>query len=622
MGRDVRVGSSPTFGRCIDAGPPSGGRASLDAPEGPLEPTPELRFAARTDTGRKREHNEDNFLVDRRMRLFIVCDGLGGHHGGEIASAMAVNVTREHLRDHRTVLDRHASAASERPEVLALLREAVTVANTRVHERGRLATSGRAMGTTLSLLLLLGGRAYVAHVGDTRIYRFRGGALDQLTTDHSLFHEVQQGLHALAENQSALAAAATRNQITRAVGVHPEVEVDVASFELRPRDRFLLASDGLHGPVDDRTLAACLEPSDPDPIVTRLVDLANAAGGPDNITAIIVDAPETLETDLPAAAAVAREGLLAARALDLFRPLSDPELSRLLELGTRAHALPGERIVAPGEALAGPMLLVSGELRAALPASAARANEPFAPVRAPAFLFEDALLTDRAAPLTVTGGPGGAVIIRLPRDATLSGPLREPTLFLKVARAIALNLSRRLEEAAASLDSPAALVADLTSSTRPLSRPPGHAVPPALPSDAPRTGRSLARPSVSPPALPPAGVGATSPSRPGNAGLAGGASEARPAVSSSALPSVTSRAYAAATGLPPTMASAASDALRRGGEPSARPSETAAIASQQLRKTVPGLPSSRTVSYPVLTSFGSREQLNPAPADDDTEQPA
>ena len=543
-----------------------------------------MRFAARTDIGRKREHNEDNFLVDRRMRLFIVCDGLGGHHGGEIASAMAVNVTREHLRDHRTTLDRHAGAASERPEVLALLREAVTVANARVHERGRLSGTGRAMGTTLSLLLLLGGRAYVAHVGDSRIYRFRGGVLDQLTTDHSLLQEVQLGLLALSENPGAVAAAVTKNQITRAVGVHPDVEVDVASWELRPHDRFLLASDGLHGPVDDRTLAASLESADPDQLVARLVDLANAAGGPDNITAIIVDAPEVLETDLPAAAALQREAILAARSLEIFRPLTDPELTRLFELGTRTHALPGERIVAPGEALAGPMLLITGELRAAFPNTASRGPETLAPVRAPALLFEDALLTERAASLTVTGGPGGAVLVRMPREAILLGPLREPSLFLKVARTVALTLSRRLEEAAASLASPAALVVDVGRSTRPMARPPAPTLPPALPtgSEGPRTGRAIARPTVTeapanrtsaPPPPPPA---------------PNGSFDARSA----------SRGLATVPGLASSFA--VSDSADQ-KPPGMRTGDFEALTPQQLRNTIPGLPSSRTALGPFET---------------------
>ncbi len=608
-----------------------------------LEGTSELRFAARTDVGRKREHNEDNFLVDRKLQLFIVCDGLGGHHGGEIASAMAVNVTREHLLAHRTVLDRNAGATGERPDVLSLLRDAVTEANARVHERGRLATSGRAMGTTLSLLLLLGGRAYVAHVGDSRVYRMRSGVLSQLTTDHSLFQEVQQGLLALSDSSVDLSTLPARNQITRAVGVQPEVTVDVASFELRPRDRFLVASDGLHGPVDDLTLAATLEGQDAEPAVTRLIDLANAAGGPDNITAIVVDAPEVFETDAASAAATTREALLALRAVESLRPLADSDLARLVELAQRLHALPGERIVTPGEALPGALLLLTGELRAALPGashdtlapsslaasvpaapsglaapgpaapsglaapgpaapsglaapgpaapSSLAASGPAAPVRAPALLFDEALLGDRPAPLQIAGGPGGAVAVWLPRDALLAGPLGDLALYRKVARAVALGLAQRLTDAATSSGTPGLILGEAGRSTRPLVRPANQIIPPippALPSDAdaPRTGRTYARPERTSGSAS-SGLAAPGPSASSGLAAPGPSGPTEPAVPQAAAARPTVRGVPTMPWLPSAMAGGP------GGHPPAVPADSDS-ARRPLRKTVPGLPSSRT----------------------------
>ncbi len=427
-------------------------------------------FSARTDVGRTRDHNEDNFLVDRRLKLYIVCDGLGGHHGGEIASATAVNVVREHVREHRELLEMFAEESDERREVLDLLRDAVKLANERIHERGRLSQSARSMGTTLSLMLVVGQRGYIAHVGDTRVYRLRGGNFEQLTEDHSLYNEMQRGLQVSAETIQAVGDR-IRNQITRAVGVNPTVDVDVFSVPLGARDRFLLASDGLHGPVDDTRIQAYLAEPTLEAIASELIEAANAAGGPDNITAVVLELEEVDDAPgEPGVPPLLREVFAAARSHPFFAPFSDGEVARILDGVERLILAPGELLFASGQALLGTYVVLSGAISAG--DSRVPTNPTHETLRRGAVLCEDALLHERPAPYNALGAPGtGAVVAIVPRAIFLSGVVQKPLLLLKVAQTIASLLGRRLDNAVLTAGQASLHVWDPRMKPRPNTRP-------------------------------------------------------------------------------------------------------------------------------------------------------
>src|SRR6186713_3129580 len=155
----------------------------------------EVRFSALTDVGKKRDHNEDNFLVDKKLSLFVVADGMGGHAAGEVASAIAVRTIHEEIKRERDLLNdfiagaRGASRVTNK-DVLALMEHSVQRACSRIHEEAQNDTAKRGMGTTLSALLILGTRGFIAHVGDSRIYLGRGGAVQQITEDHTVFNEL------------------------------------------------------------------------------------------------------------------------------------------------------------------------------------------------------------------------------------------------------------------------------------------------------------------------------------------------------------------------------------------------------------------------------------------------
>ena len=222
-----------------------------------------------TDQGQVREANEDGYVVDRRLQLFAVADGMGGHRAGEVASATALEALRAAVASGTGIGD------------------AITNANAAVHGKATGDEDLHGMGTTLTAVVPDGNGVLVGHVGDSRAYLLRDGELRQLTTDHSLVEElVREGR--LTEEQAAVHP--QRSIITRALGVEDNVEVDVYPVPLLPGDRLLLCSDGLTTMLRPQDISALLRrESDPTRAANLLVDAANAAGGEDNITTIVID---------------------------------------------------------------------------------------------------------------------------------------------------------------------------------------------------------------------------------------------------------------------------------------------------------------------------------------------
>jgi protein phosphatase len=225
--------------------------------------------AAATDIGLVRDHNEDAYLVEDP--LYVVADGMGGHLGGEVASATALETVG-------------AVVADEGIEALA---DSVRRANKAVYDRQVGDAEVAGMGTTLTAVALQGSQLHVAHVGDSRAYLLRGGTLEMLTQDHSLVGEMMRE-GSLTEAQARVHP--RRSTLTRALGIAGEVTVDTPEVPVQGGDRILLCSDGLSGMVEDPRLQEILrnEP-DPERACAALIAEANANGGVDNITTVIVD---------------------------------------------------------------------------------------------------------------------------------------------------------------------------------------------------------------------------------------------------------------------------------------------------------------------------------------------
>jgi protein phosphatase len=233
----------------------------------------EVRAAGRTERGRRRDSNEDALIVFPRVELFAVADGVAGVEGGELASELALETLRHALLEG--ALD--GVTDMMRPRRADALARAVESANRAVHERALCDASYRGMATTLTALRTSArrGRAYVAHVGDSRCYRLRDGELELLTRDHTRGAELDD-------------VGPLSRQLSRAVGIEPTIEVDVLVTDALPGDRFLLCTDGLSRHVDDATLAALASGDDLEACVAALCDHADEVSGKDNITAVVV----------------------------------------------------------------------------------------------------------------------------------------------------------------------------------------------------------------------------------------------------------------------------------------------------------------------------------------------
>jgi serine/threonine protein phosphatase PrpC len=236
-----------------------------------------VESASRSDVGRVRETNQDacgSFDDRRGDRLFVVADGMGGHRGGDVASSMAVEAIAT------------ACAASEEPPA-ERLRTAVAAANRAIFERSEREPELGGMGTTVvALLLAQEGGAWVAHVGDSRLYRLRAGRLETLTADHSLVAELQRQGYL---DEAEAARHPRRHELLRSVGCVPEVEAEIGEIAFEPGDRLLLCTDGLCGYVDPHSIANALAEASPELAARTLVDLANAGGGEDNVTVQVVE---------------------------------------------------------------------------------------------------------------------------------------------------------------------------------------------------------------------------------------------------------------------------------------------------------------------------------------------
>ncbi len=243
--------------------------------------------AGLTDVGRKRNHNEDSYLIDDELKLYVVADGMGGHAGGGTASRLAVETIDRELRNSRERIDNPFLAAtplqdSPLPEVIRNAVESACLAIfNAAQEDPRLA----GMGTTVIALLVKDEYAFFAHVGDSRAYLIRGELIQQISEDHSLVNEqIKAGMITPEEAKHSR----YKNIITRSVGFEEEVQVDVMGLALEPGDIFVLCSDGLANMVDDDELCDRVRNTPLEETPKKLVELANERGGDDNITVIVV----------------------------------------------------------------------------------------------------------------------------------------------------------------------------------------------------------------------------------------------------------------------------------------------------------------------------------------------
>lgn len=247
-----------------------------------------LEIAAATHTGMVRAHNEDTIGSDPSIGLAVLADGMGGYNAGEVASGIAVALITKQTRELLSQLGAGQPEQNDRRDIAAeILNNAISHANSSIFHAASNQPQYAGMGTTLVVALLADNHINIAHVGDSRLYRLRGSELLQLTRDHSLLQEqIDSGMI----SKEAARRSQNKNLVTRAVGIEPEVEPDINSFEVREGDTYLLCSDGLNDMVEDDDIHLTLTSlqANLSLAANQLVQMANDNGGRDNVSVILV----------------------------------------------------------------------------------------------------------------------------------------------------------------------------------------------------------------------------------------------------------------------------------------------------------------------------------------------
>ncbi len=246
-----------------------------------------LECVALTDTGKVREHNEDTIGVDGDVGLLVLADGMGGYNAGEVASGIAVKTIVNLVREAFAREDWEGSdpeTGLTRPSII--LRDAIYRANKIIHQTSKTQPQCEGMGTTIVSCLFYDNRVSIAHVGDSRLYRLRSDRFEQVTMDHSLLQElVDRGFYSQEEAQRAT----NKNYVTRALGVEPNVEVEINEQAVHKGDYYVLCSDGLSDMVEDEDIHLTISTfsANLDSVAKQLTQLANDNGGRDNVSVVM-----------------------------------------------------------------------------------------------------------------------------------------------------------------------------------------------------------------------------------------------------------------------------------------------------------------------------------------------
>ncbi len=258
-----------------------------------MDLTGKLEIVGRTDKGMVRSHNEDSYGSEIGTGITVLADGMGGYKAGEVASALAVNTIIGDIAGRLFELNNKTLRENTdfRAESIAC-RLSVEKANEVIYQTSQNQPQYSGMGTTLVMALFYDNRISIAHVGDSRLYRFRENSLEQITVDHTLLQElVERGFYTPEEAKASL----NKNLVTRALGIEPFVKVDLREDIVLPEDIYLLCSDGLNDMLEDSAISLTLQKfsDNLDEVAKQLIDQANANGGKDNVSVILIKSLKT-----------------------------------------------------------------------------------------------------------------------------------------------------------------------------------------------------------------------------------------------------------------------------------------------------------------------------------------
>jgi serine/threonine protein phosphatase PrpC len=396
-----------------------------------------------SDVGRERDLNEDSFYLDDERRLYIVSDGMGGHASGEVASALAIETVARCVGERHERLRVLAKGKMDVEALASLAREVVEEAGRAVHSRASENPEHAGMGCTLTMLLFVAGKAVMAHVGDSRLYLCRDGRVNQISSDHTMANELAQaGLIERDEVSSHHYA----HVLSRALGPRPNMRVDTLVMDVAPGDRFIICSDGLTEYVESESwLAAQLaRQRDCQAAAEELVGFANAAGGLDNITVVVVevrpDDPEIEISDEMSVDLQHRFDTIAG--VFLFEGLSMALLARVLNCCELNEYKAGDVVVREGEPCAQLMVVVDGRF------VVSRAGQLEGPLAVGDHACATTLLSPRRARATLHADGSGRLLV-MKRDPFWRLVRQRPWLGVglleRLGRRLSIDLDRSTE---------------------------------------------------------------------------------------------------------------------------------------------------------------------------------
>lgn len=394
-----------------------------------------------TDVGQKRDHNEDYLLVDEALGLYVVCDGMGGHAAGEVASQHAATTVQRVVKDGAAAIEelKKKDTPETREKVVQLVEHAVQRACSEIFQMAT-ADSGKAgMGTTLIMVLCVGDKGLMAHVGDSRLYMVRQGQIHQLSEDHSYCTEmIKRGKMTREQARNSPYA----NVITRAVGIQESVQVDTLLFDILPGDTFLLCSDGLAGYTEDpNELAEILSGEDPEALPQALIDLANQRGGKDNITALVVRGVSDAEDHAleQKRAEEVNLKLETLKKIPLFRYLTYQELVKVLNITYLESYDAGALILKEGDTGEELYIVLAGKV------SVSRGGQEIVDLHPGVHFGEMALVDQSPRSATITAKDATRLLV-VQRRSFYTLIRKEPVLAVKLLWSFVQVLSRRLRE--------------------------------------------------------------------------------------------------------------------------------------------------------------------------------
>jgi serine/threonine protein phosphatase PrpC len=400
--------------------------------------------AGKTDVGRKRDHNEDAIVLAPDLSLYIVCDGMGGHAAGEVASSTATATVVRCIREHRARIAAFDDSNAARDALLRMVEDAIQQASAAVYAIATSESGKAGMGTTLTMVLCTRTIGVMGHVGDSRLYLRRGGRVYQLSEDHTYVAElVKRGMATLEQAKAGPYA----NVITRAVGIQKSVRPDTLVFDILSGDTLLLCSDGLtkYLTTNDE-LGTFLDADDIDHSSRQLVDLANERGGADNVSTIVLravaddddaggDVTRTTEVNLK---------LDTLRHVVLFRHLDLSEQCKVLSIVRAIDVEPDQVIMREGETSDALYAILKGHIEVE------RGGTSIRVLQAGEHFGEMALFNARPRSATVRAKTTARLLV-VERARFNELLKKEPQLGIKLLWSFAQVLSLRLDDATSML---------------------------------------------------------------------------------------------------------------------------------------------------------------------------